>query len=462
MSGDVMSSALDRRTIIGMFAAGLGVFVVANDFTALSVAIPAIEKTFSTDLTTAQWVINIYAVLFGVFIVSGGKLADMFGRRRIYLLGASIFGLFSLLGGLSSEPWMLLTCRAVMGIGGALMWPAVLGLTFAVVPEDRAGLAGGLITAVAGLGNAAGPLLGGVLTDTLGWQWIFFVNVPIALIGMITLIFAIPKDEAADRHERIDYVGMALLSIAILSLLLALDFGVDLGWTSPSILALFAASAVFSAAFFLFERREGDRALIPKDVMNNLVFSMSALTTLFIAAVFFGAMVYLPQFMTKQLGFSAMDAGLGIAPMMFTFALVSFGSGRVYDALGPKISVSIGILGLVAGMFLLSRLNASTTYIQLVPGMIVLGVGIAFFYSTITPVAVTALGSDRASLASGIIYMVNVAGGALGLGMNTAIVASNVTLTEGIGVAFMVNGGLAFVGLLVALLFITDASKSTE
>ncbi|MEM9106586.1 MAG: MFS transporter [Pseudomonadota bacterium] len=461
MGAEVTSSTLDRRTIIGMFAAGLGVFVVANDFTALSVAIPAIEKTFSTDLTTAQWVINIYAVLFGVFIVTGGKLADMFGRRRIYLFGASIFGLFSLLGGLASEPWMLLACRALMGVGGALMWPAVLGLTFAVVPEDRAGLAGGLITAVAGLGNAAGPLLGGVLTDTLGWQWIFFINVPIALIGMITLIFAIPKDEAADRQERIDYGGMLLLSVAVLSLLLALDFGVDLGWTNPSILALFAISAVFSIAFLLFERREGDRALIPKDVMNNLVFSMSALTTLFIAAVFFGAMVYLPQFMTKQLDFSAMAAGLGIAPMMFTFALVSFGSGRVYDALGPKISVSIGILGLVAGMFLLSRLDASTTYTRLVPGMIILGIGIAFFYSSITPVAVTALGSARASLASGAIYMVNVAGGALGLGMNTAIVASSATLTEGIGLAFMVNGCLALAGLVVALLFISDASRST-
>ena len=227
-----------------------------------------------------------------------------------------------------------------MGIGGALMWPAVLGLTFAVVPEDRAGLAGGLITAVAGLGNAAGPFLGGFLTDTLGWQWIFFVNVPISLAGMVTLVFAIPEDKPADRNERIDYVGMILLSVAVLSLLLALDFGVKRGWTSTSILALFVASAVFSIAFFVFERRQGDRALIPKDVMNNLVFSMAALSTLFIAAVFFGAMVYLPQFMTKQLEFSAMDAGLGLAPMMFTYALVSFGSGRVYDTVGPKISIS--------------------------------------------------------------------------------------------------------------------------
>lgn len=453
------SNTLDRRTIVGMFAAGLGVFVVANDFTALSVAIPAIEKTFSTNVTTAQWVINIYAVLFGVVIVTGGKLADMFGRRRIYLIGASIFGAFSLLGGLSQEPWMLLTCRAIMGIGGALMWPAVLGLTFAVVPQDRAGLAGGLITAVAGLGNAAGPLIGGVLTDTLGWQWIFFINVPIALIGMITLILVIPRDQPSDPDERIDYMGMTLLSIGVLSLLLALDFGVDLGWADPKIIGLFVASAVLLSAFVVFERREGERALIPKDLMNNLVFAGSTLTTLFIAAVFFGAMVYLPQFMTKHLGFTAAEAGAGIAPMMFTFALVSLIAGRVYDAVGPKTSVSLGIIGLAVGMFLLAQINAGTTYLRLVPGMIVLGVGIGFFYSSITPIAVTALGHHRASLASGIIYMVNVTGGALGLGMNTAIVASAETLHEGIRLAFLVNGGLAVLGLLTALLFIRNTPK---
>lgn len=451
---DASSSSLDRRTIVGIMAAGLGVFVVANDFTALSVAIPAIEKTFSTDVTTAQWVINIYAVLFGVVIVTGGKLADMFGRRRIFVVGASVFGVFSLLGGLAPEAWMLLACRAVMGIGGALMWPAVIGLTFAVVPEDRAGLAGGVITAVAGLGNAAGPLIGGVLTDTLGWQWIFFINVPIALIGIVALVMVFPKDQPTDPDERIDYVGMTLLSVGVLSLLLVLDLGVDLGWTSPAIMGLFVAAVVLLVGFVLFEQREGDRALIPPEDMKNTVFAGSLVTTLFIAAVFFGAMVYLPQFMIGQLKFTAAAAGLGIAPMMFTFALVSFGAGRVYDKVGPRISLAIGIVGLAIGMFLLAQINAATTYTHLVLGMIVLGIGIGFFYSSITPIAVTALGPDRASLASGVIYMVNVTGGALGLGMNTAIVTSAASLEKGISAAFMVNGCLALLGLLTALLLI--------
>lgn len=454
------NSAIDRRTFLGMFAAGLGIFVVANDFTALSVVIPSIEKTYSSDVTTTQWVINIYAVLFGVFIVTGGKLADMFGRRLIYVIGASIFGVFSFLGGLASDVWMLLACRAFMGIGGALMWPAVVGLTFQVVPSDRSGLAGGLITAVAGLGNAAGPLIGGALTVTLGWQWIFFVNVPVALIGVLTILFVIPKDTQTDPGEHIDFGGMALLSTGVLSLLLAMDFGVDLGWANPRILTLFAISAISFVAFFGFERREGDRALIPADVMNNLVFMMSALTTLLIAAVFFGTMVYLPQFMTKVLGFSAVGAGAGIAPMMFTFAFVSLVAGRLYDSAGPKITVSLGTVGLAAGMFILAQLDATTTYVDLVPGMLVLGLGIGFFYSSITPIAVTSLGTDRSSLASGVIYMVNVAGGALGLGMNTAIVASAASLSEGIRTAFLVNGTLALTGFIVALLFLKAKTVS--
>ncbi|MEM1363300.1 MAG: MFS transporter [Pseudomonadota bacterium] len=456
------SQKLDRRVIVGMFAAGLGIFVVANDFTALSVAIPAIEKSLSVSLSTAQWVINIYAVFFGVVIVTGGKLADMLGRRRLFLIGATIFGVFSFLGGLASEAWMLLACRAVMGVGGALMWPAVLGLTFEIVPEERAGLAGGLVTAVAGLGNAAGPLVGGILTDTLGWEWIFFINVPIALIGMITLLLVIPKDAPTKPDERLDFVGMILLSIGILSLLLALDFGVDIGWRDPRIVGLFVASVVFLFVFFAFERREGERALLPKEVTGNLVFSMSALITLLIAAVFFGAMVYLPQFMTQQLGFSSMYAGIGLAPMMFTYALVSLVAGRVYDAFGPRPTLCLGIVGLAAGMLLLTQISTATIYWHIVPGMFVLGFGIAFFYSAVIPIAVTSLGADRASLASAGIYMVNVAGGALGLGMNTAVVTSAATLSAGIGNAFLVNCGLSLLGLLVALLFIRDVSKPTK
>src|SRR5688572_17762657 len=161
----------------------ISVFVIANDVTALSVALPQIESDFDADVSTVQWVINAYALVFGVLIVTGGRLADMLGRRRVFFIGSAIFAAFSVLGGAAQDEYWLVACRALMGIGGAMMWPAVLGMTYDLLPEDKAAMAGALIIGSAGFGNAAGPLLGGVLTDALSWRWILFANVPIAALA---------------------------------------------------------------------------------------------------------------------------------------------------------------------------------------------------------------------------------------------------------------------------------------
>jgi EmrB/QacA subfamily drug resistance transporter len=415
---------LDRTTILALLAMGAGVVVLANDFSALSVALPAIEKQFDTDVGTVQWVLNAYALTFGVLIVVGGRLADVFGRKRIFIIGSAIFATFSLLGGAAQDTAWLIACRALMGIGGAMMLPAILGMTYAALPESKAGLAGGLILGAAGVGNAIGPLVGGALTDLLSWRWIFYVNVPIAAFGVLATLFAIHQKEPEQADRRIDYAGVATLSIGLVSLLVALDQVTDWGWGDARVIGLLALSVTMLASFAIVERRKGAAALVPRDVMSNRNFSFACLAVLLVSATFFAAMLYLPQFMQKILGYSPLEAGAGLLPMMGAFAATSFAAGPLYTKLGPKLIVSLGAGAIFVGILLLSLIGEDSGYDGLVVGMLVLGVGLGLFYSSITTAGVTALDASMSSLAGGIVYMFQIAGGAIGLGLNTTVFVS--------------------------------------
>jgi EmrB/QacA subfamily drug resistance transporter len=444
---------------MALVAMALGVFVIANDFTALSVAIPHIESDLDTDLTTAQWVINGYALVFGVLIVTGGRLADMSGRKRMFLIGCAIFAVFSLGGGAAPNAEVLIACRAMMGIGGALMWPAILGMTYAILPHDKAGLAGGLILGVAGFGNAVGPLYGGLLTDVLSWRWVFFMNLPVTAFAAFVAQREVRESRGDVTSHAIDYLGVSTLTIGLVALLVALDDGPAEGFGDPVILALFVVAAIMLVAFVYVQRSRGDKALVPPDVLHNRVFAMASLAVLMMSAIFFASLLYLPQFMSKVLGFSAVRSGAGLLPMMVLFAVTSFVAGALYQRLGAKLIVSLGAACLAVGIFMLSFLDDS--YRSIVPGMIVLGIGVGLFYSSITTAAVTALDPSRSSLAGGIVYMCQIAGGAIGLGINTAIVVSAGNLTDGISTAFRVDALLAVAGLLLSLAFIgNDAAAS--
>lgn len=445
---------LDRGTKLALFAMGLGVFVIANDLTALSVAIPNIESDLNVDLTTAQWVINGYAMVFGVLIVTGGRLADLLGRKRIFMIGSAIFALFSLLGGLSPNVELLIAARMLMGVGGAMMWPAILGMTYSILPEDKAGLAGGMILGVAGLGNAVGPMLGGFLTDLASWRWVFFINLPIALFAVLVTSREVKESVVQTSERKIDYAGVVILTVGIVSILYALDEGTTRGFADPLILGLFALGAVMLTVFFLVERRQGEGALIPNDVLSNRVFAVACLAVLVMSAIFFSALLYLPQFMSNVLGFSALRSGVALVPMMGVFAITSFIAGSLYERLGPRLIVSLGAVFLALGMFTLSLGATASGYAVMIPGMVVLGIGVGLFYSSITTCAVTALDPSRSSLAGGIVYMCQIAGGAVGLGVNTAIVSASSNFADGIANAFRFDAVLALIGLVIVVRFL--------
>jgi EmrB/QacA subfamily drug resistance transporter len=412
---------MGRGTIMAFVALGLSVVILANDFSALNVSLPSIEEDFDTDVSTVQWVINAYALVFGVLIVTGGRLADLLGRKRIFLLGATIFAVFSLLGGLAPNVYLLIGARAVMGVGGALMWPAILGMTYAAVPREKAGLAGGLILGAAGIGQAIGPLTGGLLTEFVSWRAVLIVNVPIAAFAMTIVWFEIHQHEQRTEGERLDYGGMATLSFALLALLFALDQGTDSGWGNWRIVASLVLCGVLLVAFVPIERRMGRSALVPSDLMRRGGFTWPCVCVGLLSALFFSAMLYLPQYMQKILDYSPVRAGLGMLPLFLPFAILAFVAGPLYNRLGAKLIVSLGVAAFALGGLLLTFVDDSSGYRELIPGMIVLGAGVGIFYPSATTAAVTAVAPARQSLAGGLTYMFQIAGGAVGLGLATTV-----------------------------------------
>src|SRR3954447_19602401 len=218
-----------------------------------------------------------------------------------------------------------------MGIGGALMWPAILGMTFAALPSERAALGGALILGVCGLGNAAGPLIGGALTDLFSWRWIFFLNLPVAMLAAFVTWRELHQPRPDVEDTSIDYPGIATVSVGLVALLLAFDQSIDWGWGDPRIIGLIALFFILIGSFVMVERRAGDHALVPPDVMRNRDFAYICAAILMMSAVFFAAMLYLPQLMINVLGYSPIGAGAGMLPMMATFAAVSFAAGNLYN-----------------------------------------------------------------------------------------------------------------------------------
>jgi EmrB/QacA subfamily drug resistance transporter len=434
---------------------GLAVVVIANDFSAINVALPTMEQDFDTDVNTIQWVVNAYALTFGVLIVTGGRLADMFGRRNAFFLGTASFASMSALGGAAqSEAW-LIAARVLMGIGGALMWPAILGMTYELLPEEKAGLAGGIIIGAAGLGNALGPLIGGVFTQELSWRWIFFLNVPIAAFAVAVTWFLVHVKEPETSERRIDYPGIAAITVGLVSLLIALDQVANWGWSDPRVIGLLALAAATLVAFGPLERRAGTHALIPRAVMRNESFTASCIAILFMSATFFASLLYLPQFMEKQLGYSPLEAGVGMLPFLATFALVSFVAGPLYNRLGAKTLVVFGAACITLAPFLFSQVDAGSDYDSLIVGMVILGIGIGSFYPTATTAGVTSVDESQTSLAGGIIYMFQIAGGSIGLGLTTTVFSGAVPpFVDGIEAGFRLDAALSLVGLLVALAFV--------
>ncbi|MDX2378397.1 MAG: MFS transporter [Acidimicrobiia bacterium] len=417
---EAANDTISRESWIAIGAMSLAVFAIANDFTAMNVVLPTLEQDLDTDLSTVQWVVNGYTLMFGVLIVPGGRLADIFGQRKILALGALIFATFSLLGGLAPTIYLLILARILMGVGAAMMWPAILALIYAILPASKAGLAGGLVIGVAGIGNATGPIIAGALAE-VSWRYIFFLNVPIAAVAILATWRFVHVETERERAA-IDYAGIGLLSVSLLSLLGVLTVAPEVGYSDPAVLTGFLLSVVLMVAFVLRERAAGEDALIPPSVIRNRPFMWACLSVLTMSSVFFASLFYLPQFFQKVLGESTFVSGAMLLPMVGTFALMSFAEAWLINRVGMKAVVSTGAGCMFVGtVMLVVGLGNSVSFGALVPGMVVLGAGIGLFYSSITTAGLTSMEPSRSGLAGGVLYMFQIGGGALGLALSTTV-----------------------------------------
>jgi MFS family permease len=272
---------------------------------------------------------------------------------------------------------------------------------------------------------------------------------------VLVTYFLVHVKEPEPGERKMDYAGVFSLSVGLVSLLVALDQVDDWGWGDPRVIGLLAIAAILIVAFVPIERRAGLKALVPRQVMRNESFTASCIAILFMSATFFAALLYLPQFMQKQLGYSPLEAGVGMLPFLATFALVSFVAGPLYNRVGAKPLAALGAACITVAPFIFSLVDTGSGYSSLIAGMVVLGIGIGSFYPTATTAGVTSVDESQTSLAGGIIYMFQIAGGSIGLGLTTTVFSSQIPpFADGIQAAFRLDAGLSLVGFLVALLFI--------
>lgn len=408
------------RQILTFIAMSLGILTIAVDIAAVNVAIPAIEASFKTSVETIQWVVNGYILSFGVLMVTFGRLADTFGRRKIFFAGLIVFGLSSLAGALSADSAMLIAARVFQGAGGAMLWPCILGIVYSSVSDDQKGFAGGLILGAAGVGNAAGPLIGGVLTEFASWRWVLFVNVPICVIAGIITYLEVEKDIPESEEASIDYAGIAAVSVSLVSLLYALNLSPDWGWASYKTISLLVIFAAVMAVFIVVEFRARD-GLIPLDVMKNFQFIVCGTIMFTLVPGFFTVLLYVTQYLEKFPEYSPLKAGAALVPQLLSFAIMAPVSGRIYNRLGARLSIFTGMALSSAGLLLIAFIGLDSGFYWLLPGFIISGAGIGFAVPSITTAAVSTVSQSRASLAGGIIYMFQLVGGAFGLAVVTTI-----------------------------------------
>ena len=410
-----------------LLVVGLGLFMALLDATIVNISLPAMMRDFGVGTSTISWVLNAYNLAFAAVLVAGGNLADRFGRRRAYLAGIAGFVAFSAACALAPSAGWLIAFRAAQGLSAAVLVPATLALVVAAVPRERLGGALGAWGAVGAFAAALGPSLGGALTEWASWHWIFWVNLPVgAFAAVLALAIVAESSDPAAAGRRPDVLGVITLTGGLFALTLALIEGQSWGWTSGRILGLFAGSAVCLVLWVLVERGAPD-PMVDLSVFRNRTFASGSAVLLLTSVGLGGAMFLLPQFLVGVAGHTELEAGLAITPMSLAVMVVGVLAGRISDRIGPRLPVGVGVLLMAAGLLLLRGLDSRAGAAEVLPGLVMLGVGLGLSLVPANTAAVAALPDEGYGVASGILATFRQIGIVFGVAILVAVLSAQLT-----------------------------------
>jgi EmrB/QacA subfamily drug resistance transporter len=442
-------------------AVAFGLFMIMLDNTIVNVALPTIARDLRIGISELEWVVNGYALTFAVIMLTGGKLADMLGRRRIFIAGLAIFTLSSLACGLASGPEMLIGARIVQGVGAALMNPATLSIITATFPPRQRGMAIGIWAGTAGMALAIGPLLGGVITQKIDWSWIFFVNVPVGILAIVVARLAIRESRDTSAEQRLDLPGLLASGIGLFALTYGLIEANTYGWTSTRILALFAVAVVALVVFVLLELHQRI-PMLDLSLFKNPTFAGANVTMLLVALAMFGVFFFVSLYMQNILGYSAIQTGATFLPMTLLIVLLAPVAGKLTDRIGGRWLMGGGMTLLGISLLIFSQLDRSSGFWDIFPGLIVGGIGMAITMTPTTSVAMGSVPVDKAGVGSAVLNSMRQVGGSLGIAILGAIVAASLSVpatdprapdqfVRGFQHALLAAAGIAFAGAIVAI-----------
>ena len=458
--------ASDQRKWLALALLSVVQFMVVLDIAIVNVALPSIQVDLGFSKENLQWVISAYALVFGGFLLLGGRSADLLGRRRIFLGGIVVFTLASLFAGLAWSEGSLITARAFQGLGAAIITPAALSILSTTFAEGRdRNIALGVWGAVGGFGAAAGVLLGGILTDALSWEWIFFVNVPVGAVAFVLAPFLLNESRDA-RVKTFDLPGAALVTAGLSSLVYAITQAGQEGWLAGRTVGFFAVALVLLAGFVGWELRHPE-PLMRFGIFRTRTVAGANVAGLIMGTALFSMFLMLTLYMQQVLGYSAMKTGVAYLAVAGTAIIWSGVAAQLVTRVGVKPVLVAGMSFLTAGLVFFTQVSVGGSYLtDLLPGFLLIGIGIGFAFVPITIAALAGIEAAEAGLASGLINTSQQIGGALGIAALSTIATSRTddavstgsalpaALVDGFTGAFIAGAIIAGLGIVASLTLI--------